>query len=135
MERTKCKELLDSGVLQAYAEGKPIQYRLSDVYPWQTSMGRALSFNHNMMYRVKPEPKYRPFTFEESTDLLGKVIVSNRDVEYRIHSITMYLDKSWNIKITKANEHYICNSISSKNLLDYTLNGKPCGILDETDAI
>jgi hypothetical protein len=130
MTPEKCKELLDSGVLHAYAEGKTIQYK--------DSSGKWISVTNPSFavaeYRVKPEPKYRPFTFTEITDLLGKIIVSNRDIEYIIHSITMYLDKSWNIKITKVNENYISLSISSKDLLkDYTLNEKPCGVLDETN--
>ena len=138
MERSKCKELLDNGVLQAYAEGKCIQYRdnnNNNKCEWNTAIS-SLSFNSKMEYRIKPEPKYRPFTFEEITDLLGKIIVSNRDIEYIIHSITMYPDKSWNIKIIKVNEHYISLIISSKDLLkNYTLNEKPCGALDETDTI
>jgi hypothetical protein len=130
MTPEKCKELLNNGVLKAHSEGRTIQYKDS-LGEWKDIKNPSFGLTE---YRVKPEPKYRPFTFTEITDLLGKIIVSNRDIEYIIHSITMYFDKSWNIKITKVNENYTSLSISSKDLLKYyTLNEKPCGVLDETD--
>ena len=60
MKRTNAKELLP--IIKAYAEGKTIQFFnggawIDSEYP---------NFNSEpYLYRIKPEPKYRPFTTKE----------------------------------------------------------------------
>lgn len=59
MNREEVKKLLP--VMQAFAEGKEIQYvnsegRVSD----QETMFDGV--NYGFRYRIKPEPKYRPFS-------------------------------------------------------------------------
>ena len=128
MTPEQCKKLLDDGIFKALSEGKTLQYRNSN-NEWKDIYNPSFGGGHQ--FRVKPEPKYRPFTFTEITDLLGKVIV-NRGISYMINSITMFRDKSWDIKITRVHNSDTL-SISSKDLLNYyTLNEKPCGVLDET---
>ena len=56
MTREKAKELLP--IVQAYAEGKEIEYRGLDG-AWLDN--DDMDFNPNWTYRIKPEPKYRPF--------------------------------------------------------------------------
>lgn len=61
MNRQEAKELLP--VIQAFAEGKTIQVKSSDGL-WYGREGENCEFNFNadpQMYRIKPEPKYRPF--------------------------------------------------------------------------
>lgn len=62
MTRENAKELLP--IIQAFAEGKEIQFYTCG--KWRDmglpTMVFRLPPEH---YRVKPEPKYRPFTFEE----------------------------------------------------------------------
>ena len=59
MNRTETKELLP--VMQAYAEGKPIQYRAIDGGYWyDVSEDKDVEWDR-YEFRVKPEPKYRPF--------------------------------------------------------------------------
>ena len=60
MTREEAKELLP--IIQAYAEGKTIQYR-NVVCEWEdVTIEEDLSFADNPSeYRIKPEPKYRPF--------------------------------------------------------------------------
>lgn len=64
MTREQAKELLP--IIQAFAEGKKIQYRnLSD--EWidikEIEEVNFISFPSN--YRIKPKPKYRPFKNQE----------------------------------------------------------------------
>lgn len=64
MDRQEAKELLP--IIQAYAEGKVIQVKDNNIW-------KDVDANHNCVflpdsyeYRIKPEPKYRPFeTMEE----------------------------------------------------------------------
>ena len=60
MTREEAKELLP--IIQAYAEGKTVQY-LNKEYNWQDFDDQ--SFFGGVSYRIKPEPKYRPFKSQE----------------------------------------------------------------------
>ena len=66
MTREQAKELLP--IIQAYAEGKTIQYRRSAEGKWEdVTFGENLSFiDTSSNYRIKPEPKYRPFRTKKS---------------------------------------------------------------------
>ena len=58
MNRQQAKELLP--IIQAYAEGKTIQVKLSDDF-WYEYNGKLKFDLDPQDYRIKPEPKYRPF--------------------------------------------------------------------------
>lgn len=60
MTREKAKELLP--IIKAYAEGKTIQYLIKD--EWFDAFAPNFNFSAND-YRIKPEPKYRPFKTKE----------------------------------------------------------------------
>lgn len=59
MDRNQAKELLP--IIQAYAEGKAIESRCikGDTSLWYDD--KDPSFDNDFEYRIKPEPKYRPF--------------------------------------------------------------------------
>lgn len=58
MNRQEAKELLP--IIQAFAEGKTIQSRfINGSNTWWDD--NNLSFGDGVEYRIKPEPKYRPF--------------------------------------------------------------------------
>lgn len=59
MNRNKTKELLP--IIQAFAEGKAIESRCvkGDKSLWYDD--KDPSFDDDFEYRIKPEPKYRPF--------------------------------------------------------------------------
>lgn len=60
MTRENAKELLP--IIQAFAEGKTIEYHSNDNWVEQENFG----FIDNVRnYRIKPEPKYRPFANAE----------------------------------------------------------------------
>lgn len=62
MSREQLKELLP--IIQAAVEGKAIEFRDSDHKYWQELTVPA--FNLDVYkYRIKPEPKYRPFANAE----------------------------------------------------------------------
>lgn len=60
MNRNQAKELLP--IIQAYAEGKAIESRCikGDTSLWYDD--KDPSFDDDFEYRIKPGPKYRPFT-------------------------------------------------------------------------
>ena len=61
MNRSEAKELLN--IIKAFAEGKVIQLKTVDK-GWQDI--HSASFDSNPKnYRIKPEPKYRPFANAE----------------------------------------------------------------------
>jgi hypothetical protein len=57
MTREEAKQLLP--VIQAYAEGEEVQYYYKNGEKWCGI--EEPSFNPNTKWRIKPEPKYRPF--------------------------------------------------------------------------
>ena len=60
MTRKEIKELLP--ILQAFAEGKTIEYS-NQGEPWVET--DCPLWRSNCEYRIKPEPKYRPFQSQE----------------------------------------------------------------------
>ena len=63
MTRKEAKEWLP--IIQAWAEGKPIQYQISPE-SWWTDINKDLyTSNPPSNYRIKPESKYRPFKNQE----------------------------------------------------------------------
>ena len=58
MTREEAKELLP--IMQAFAEGKTIQCRTKN-RPWFDLLDNKLEMCRLFEYRIKPEPKYRPF--------------------------------------------------------------------------
>ena len=63
MNRNQAKALLP--IIQAYAEGKTIESRCikGDKSLWYDD--EDLSFDDDLEYRIKPEPKFRPFNDAE----------------------------------------------------------------------
>ena len=63
MNRNQAKQLLP--IIQAYVEGKTIQSRCvkGDTSLWYDE--EDPSFDDDFEYRIKPEPKYRPFANAE----------------------------------------------------------------------
>lgn len=62
MNRNQAKELLP--IIQAYAEGKQIQFLFNE---WEDvdEIGTREFLENPELYRIKPEPKYRPFSNAE----------------------------------------------------------------------
>lgn len=60
MTREEAKELLP--IIQAFAEGKVVQYRNNSNEWLDIGKNASVGFTRDPLdYRIKPEPKYRPF--------------------------------------------------------------------------
>ena len=59
MTREEAKEMLP--IIQAFVEGKTIQLFTNGI--WEDA--KNPTFESGVMYRIKPEPKYRPFKSQE----------------------------------------------------------------------
>ena len=62
MTKKEAKEWLP--IIQAWAEGKPIQYQIGSG-SWVDITKDLYTSNPPSNYRVKPEPNYRPFKSQE----------------------------------------------------------------------
>lgn len=61
MTREQIKALLP--VITAFAEGREIEYRISEEGPWHSDVNLSLAFDcGSRNYRIKPEPKRVPWT-------------------------------------------------------------------------
>ena len=63
MTREEAKKLLP--IIQAFAEGKTIQVRINNDSSWTDLLDDKLEISNLYEYRIKPEPKYRPFKSQE----------------------------------------------------------------------
>ena len=61
--REETKKLLP--IIQAFAEGKTIQVRINNDSSWTDLLDDKLEISNLYEYRIKPEPKYRPFKSQE----------------------------------------------------------------------
>lgn len=60
MTREEAKEMLP--IIKAFAEGKALEHSLDGRRWFETHYP---SWNQNLIYRIKPEQKYRPFQSQE----------------------------------------------------------------------
>lgn len=119
MTREEAKELMP--IIKAFAEGKEIESRCikGDKSLWYDD--EDPSFDNDLEYRIKPEPKYRPFS----------------NAEECWQELLKHKPFGW-VKDTEANEYLnvycISNSVSSIDLFCRMfkrcifIDGSPCGI-------
>ena len=89
MTREESKELLP--IIQAFAEGKTIEYSYDGEH-WEST--DAPSWDCDVMFRIKPQPKYRPFKSQEECRNemhkhpdFGWVIAKDSKIMYHIYVI------------------------------------------------
>lgn len=113
-----------SEVLKAYSEGKEIEYK-NDDGDW-VSYNKTLFDLNPYRYRVKPEPKYRPynngFDFLESLKVHGPYLQIDQNSPFRL-PIVIY-----NNCIEIVNTKY-----SYKDLSEHAIwqDGTPCRVIIE----
>lgn len=126
MTREEIKEMLP--IMQAFAEGKPIQFRKG--YDWiDIKTGEDLSFLRPPSdYRIKPESKYRAFlSQEECLEEMHK----HPDFGWVVDKKSK---KLYNINIIGEYYIYVNNSsiILGMAVNDYEFtDGKPFGIKEK----
>ena len=133
MDRNQAEEFYP--ILQAYAEGRVIECRTKpsaiedENVPNEWAEIKVIEFNGNKEYRIKPEPKYRPF----------------KDAEECLKEMSTHTPFGWLKEIkrdTWTQISYVHNegietvnsgSASYKSLFDcFTFfDGKPFGIKEE----
>ena len=113
-------------VMEAYANGKKIQY-LNDDNEWIDTPKPFFDW-HNYVYRIKPEPKYRPFKSQEECwhemhkhPDFGWVVTKDSKIMYHIGVVGI--------------GYIVIDSMSpifSEAFADYEFtDGKPFGIKEE----
>lgn len=135
MTREEIKVLLP--IMQAWAEGKIIQFRKKGTVQWVDLYEDDLRVSSAYHYRIKPEPKYRPFETQEECwqemlkhDEFGWVKSKTRDANKHISNIE---------KDIEGNVWFVATSFSGiekyspKQMLDYFvfMDGEPFGIKEE----
>lgn len=130
MDREEAKELLP--IIKAFADGKKIETRY-DIYDWTET--EVLQLESNNEYRIKPEPKYRPFnTAEECWNEMLKHepfgFLSNTD-EPDYFSICRVFEEKGKPKITFASNPY--SDFDTTKVFDkyQFVDGTPFGIKEE----
>ena len=131
MTREEAKELLP--IIQAFAEGKMIE--IYDNREWQDLIIGSIKFDCKpSRYRIKPEPKYRPFkTKEECWDEILKHqpfgwLKSKKNGSFCCIGEVSWSDAFRDVHITySTNESLAHSTISVFN--EYTFaDGTPFGI-------
>ena len=129
MNRQEAKELLP--IIQAFVEGKTIEIRVGND-SWIKTDEVYGGRNNDYYYRIKPEPKYRPFKDEEEcwNEMLkhqpfGWVRAMNAENDYCIIDGVFYSENHDCPIVTMEGESY-----DYKEMLDIYLfaDGTPFGI-------
>lgn len=133
MTREEAKELLP--IIQAFAEGKEIEYYDCNDDDWIKT--DTPIWKSKINYRIKPEPKYRPFETQEECwqemlkhDEFGWVKSKTRDANKHISNIEK--DIEGNVWFVAASFSGI-EKYSPKQMLDYFvfMDGESFGIKEE----
>ena len=129
MTREEAKELLP--IIQAFAEGKTIQLFTNGI--WEDA--KNPTFESGAMYRIKPEPKYRPFkTQEECWNEMLKhqpfAFLSSAN-EYDWFSICRVFEEEGIPKITFASNPYSNYDMTKVFDTFQFADGTPFGIKEE----
>lgn len=110
-------------ILEAYANGRTIQYKPDDSQPW-SDLSNGPSFDNPIEnYRIKPEPQVKPFNFDCADLIVGKA-VKPKGGDYA--TVVLFADEEYvTLKSSSGGEVVITYDTLSKK---YTfLDGSPCG--------
>ena len=142
MTREESKELLP--IIQAFTEGKTIEYSYDGEH-WEST--DAPSWDCDVMFRIKPQPKYRPFKTQEEcwNEMLkhqpfGWIYSKNDSCYYCIISVDEdKIELSPEMQPhseTTIKEYYMENSyvgfVTALEDYEYTFaDGTPFGIMED----
>ena len=132
MTREEAKELLP--IMQAFAEGKTIEYRESGG-AWKVA--HTPTWSSCLFYRIKPEPKYRPFKTQEEcwNEMLKHQPfgwVKSKDKGYfRLIGLVQFESEFEDVMITLATSENLARSSHSIYENYIFADGTPFGIKEE----
>ena len=121
MNRESAKKLWP--IIQAYSEGKTIQVLTHITNEWLDVYEPVFNTVKPEHYRIKPEPKYRPYNNEEMRNLVGKAVVhvnAPNDTYLVTSCIEGCIEVFYNQKSYKYNAEELFRN--------WTINGKRCGV-------
>lgn len=134
MTREEAKELLP--IIQAWAEGKSIQYQ-TDSGSWSDITKDLYPCNHPSLYRIKPEPKYRPFNSKEEcwNEIMKHQpfgwLKSKKDGRFRCIGEVSWSDEFETVYIALSTSALLSRSADSV-FEEYTFaDGAPFGVMEE----
>ena len=132
MTREEAKDLLP--IIQAFAEGKTIEFRNSDG-EWDEA--DSPTWGKRFIYRIKPEPKYRPFKSRDDCwqEMLKHQpfgwLKSKKDGRLRCIGEVSWSDEFETVHIALSTSESLSRSANSM-FDEYTFaDGTPFGIKDE----
>jgi len=132
MTREEAKKYLP--LIQAFAEGKTIQFRNKITQQWNDI--NIPAFELDREYRIKPEPKLRPWKPEEVP--VG-MLIRNKDRLYNARTLILATSDRGILKFGKSS---VCPDVldfdsALANYEHSTDSGKtwhPCGVLEESEG-
>ena len=137
MDRERAKELLP--IIQAFAEGKKIEMALFDddgaISEWSDVYYPKWLDNH--IYRIKQEPKYRPFNTKEEcwNEMLKHQPfgwVKSKDKGYfHLIGLVQFASELEDVMITFATSEQLARSSRSISENYIFADGTPFGIKEE----
>ena len=100
-------------IMLAYADGKTIQHGEPGENDWEDMTDGVPSFSDKTeRYRIKPEPKFIPYTYEDAPFLLGRKVKSHKHF-----GIIVHVDKAG----FQAGQVFYCfERLNSVDLIDIT---------------
>lgn len=132
MTREEAKELLP--IMQAFAEGKTIEYRESGG-AWKVA--HTPTWSSHLFYRIKPEPRYRPFKTQEEcwNEMLkhqpfGWVKPKDKDY-FHLIGLVQFESEFEDVIITFATSENLARSSHSIYENYIFADGTPFGIKEE----
>ena len=132
MTREEAKELLP--IMQAFAEGKTIEYR---GYGGAWKVAQTPTWSSHLCYRIKPEPKYRPFKTQEEcwNEMLKHQPfgwVKSKDKDYfHLIGLVQFESEFEDVIITFATSENLARSSHSIYENYIFADGTPFGIREE----
>ena len=132
MTREEAKELLP--IMQAFAEGKTIEYRGSGG-AWKVA--HTPTWSSHLFYRIKPEPRYRPFKTQEEcwNEMLKHQPfgwVKSKDKDYfHLIGLVQFESEFEDVIITFATSENLARSSHSIYENYIFADGTPFGIKEE----
>ena len=116
-------------IVQAGVAGQMVQHKGCGV--WSEKTGAGLGSNMSL-YRIKPTPKYRPFTLEESGVLLNQRIIRTSEPH---NLMTIFRVEVSHNGFEAFHRDGRCPGTLSRGYLvescRFADTGKPCGVLVE----
>ena len=133
MTREEMKKMLP--IIQAFAEGKTIQVRINNDSSWTDLLDDKLEISNLYEYRIKSDPKYRPFKTQEECwkEMLKHqpfAFLSSAN-EYDWFSICRVFEEEGIPKITFASNPYSDYDMAKVFDTFQFADGTPFGIKEE----